>query len=144
MSPGLAIKAPEGVDVGRLVVLLLVGCMTNGCNNQSPTAPNPYLGPPSVPQPIVACLDRDQPALRCSAALGGVDVTTQARWSAADSFLLAFGNPGPSPSTAVDFPSPGVARPLRRANVYIRVDYAATTHTSSIAPHSYTVDPSRP
>jgi hypothetical protein len=44
-------------------------------------------------------------------------------------------------STAVDFPSPGVARPLRRENVYIRADYAVTR---AIAPHAYTVDPSRP
>jgi hypothetical protein len=49
-------------------------------------------------------------------------------------------------STAVDFPSPGVARPLRRTNVYIRADYtvSASYSTRAIAPHAYAVDPFQP
>jgi hypothetical protein len=120
---------------------LLIGHMTNGCANESPTTPSSH--PPSLPVLVVTCVD--QPTLRCSAFVSGGDVTTQARWSAADSFRLAMDVPVTA-STALDFPSPGVVRPLHRQNVYIRADYTVSASYSphAIAPHAYTVDPLQP
>ena len=90
----------------------------------------------------VRCVDL--PALQCSALYGTVDVTAQARWSAADSFRLAMDVPVTA-STAVEFPQPGIPRALRHANVYIRADYVSGAQaTHFIAPHSYAVDPSQP
>jgi len=83
------------------------------------------------------------PTLRCTASVYQEgDVTAQAAWSAADSFRLGMDVPVTA-SDAVDFPSPGVPRALRVANVYIRADYVSPRwgRMRSIAPHAYAVDP---
>jgi len=123
------------------MLLFECGCLA-ACGSTGPVEPTVPTRP-SVPVVAITCVD--DTIIRCSARFQGEDVTTQARWSAADAFRLAMDVPVTA-STAVEFPSPGMPRAVRRGNVYIRADYTPSTGyaTHSIAPHAYAFDPSRP
>jgi hypothetical protein len=125
------------IGAAALVGLMLVAA----CDGAPPTEPSRLK--PSFAPLIVTC--DAAPVLRCAATRHGEgDVTALAAWSAADSFRLAMDVPL-TPSSAVDFPSPGHPRALRQARVYIRADYGSPQgHLRAIAPHAYAVDPGVP
>jgi hypothetical protein len=138
--------------LGNAAPALLIGCVTlNACGSEGVTTPTSSRPEPSTPPSLtVACAEG--PTLHCSASIYPVgDITAQARWSAAETFAQALDIPI-TPSTAVEFQTPGVPNVRRRANVYIRADYTlnapgyppAGWAVRNIAPHAYAVDPAMP
>lgn len=124
-----------------MVVLALMVSGVTGCGD-GPISPASHDRPAPPPTLLVSC--EAAPGLHCSANLAGEgDVTSAASWSAADSFQLA-GDVPVTPSSAVEFPLPGIPRVLRSRNVYIRADYVSPRwgHMRDYAPHAYAAEPS--
>jgi hypothetical protein len=124
---------------GRGLTAVSLGLLVAAaCEIGTPSEPS-RLKPQFVPL-VVTC--DVVPVWRCTASrFGDGDVTARAQWSAADSFRLAM-DTVVSGSTAVEFPSPGLPRALRPAEVYIRADYVTTNgqHLRAVAPHAYAAE----
>ena len=126
-----------GVHVS-IVALSMIGIA--GCGS-GPSGPSVPVGRGAQPPIEIDCQVTSQ--LQCTASVFGEgDVTSAATWSAAESMSLALDVPVTA-STAVEFPSPGVARPLRAQNVYIRADYLSPRwgRMWNVAPHAFAVQP---
>lgn len=113
---------------------------TAGCGG-SPSSPSEWHKPPGPPPLTVRCAVA--PAFSCTANVYGEgDVTAAADWSAADTVRFAWDVPV-TPSSAVDFPSPGTPRVHREENVYIRADYVSSKWgiMRGYSPYGYAVRP---